>query len=57
MTSLLRRIADRIRRRTEDREEWDDWPMCPDCWMRFPAQSLLEAHWNREPDCDAREDA
>ena len=24
--TLLRRIADRIRRRAEDREGWDDWP-------------------------------
>lgn len=49
--SLLRRIVARLRRQAEDREEWDDWPLCPDCWVRFPAQELLERHWKRDPIC------
>ena len=48
---LLRRIADRLRHEQEDAELWDDWPICPGCWVRFPAEALLTAHYDREPEC------
>jgi hypothetical protein len=41
--------------RSDDVEPWDDWPMCPDCQVRFPTQEQFANHLRAEI-ADAIED-
>lgn len=51
MSARIRRILDRLLRHTAPDELPGDWPLCPDCWVRFPSQGLLTSHWARSVIC------
>ena len=36
------RRGDKVR--AEDTEPYDDWPLCPGCWVRFPTTKQLDLH-------------